>query len=93
MEIEHKIFHNDTVYYSQKYVDDLINKESTGITSMLSKSAEKEFDDWYMKLLNSSVTGRSDSFSSCSKRDLIRDKNVKKYLRIAWGKIFGDDNE
>ncbi len=71
-------------YYTQEYVDALLNEQTSGVGVILDKDDEKEFDQWHHKLLTSNMTGYTQSFGSCLLRDLIRDKKVKKMMRVVW---------
>jgi hypothetical protein len=71
-------------YYTQEYVDALLNDQTSGIGVILDTEDEKEFDDWHRKLLSSNMTGYTGSMGSCLLRDLIRDRKVKKMMRVVW---------
>lgn len=71
-------------YYSQEYVDKLIEDKTSGIGVLLDESEEKQFDKWHMTLLNSHMTKDTSSMSTCLFRDMIRDKRVKKLMRVVW---------
>jgi hypothetical protein len=71
-------------YYSQEYVDALLNDKTSGVGVLLDTDDEKEFDRWFMTLLNSNMTGDTSSMNTCLRRDLVRDKKVKKMMRVVW---------
>lgn len=51
----------------------------------------KDFNDWFNRLLNSSVRhseyGLQYPLGSCCYRDVLRDKKVKEALKDAWDRI------